>query len=186
MPAVHERKQIRDAVVAALSGHTSAAARVYPSRIRSLANEELPAICVYTDAEQTDEPSANTAPRELKRSMQVAIEAWVSVVANGPVDDAFDAIALEIETAMDADDSLGGTVFWAWPSSTEFGIDNKGARPMGCVKIEYTCVYHSELRTSAQDAARADLKKIDVQYDLNDAQPDVRDRAEDLIVGLDT
>lgn len=178
----HERKAIRAAVVAQLSGHTAAGTRVFPSRQPPVREVELPAICVYTDSEEVDEESANSAPRWLKRKAIVAIEVWAA--AGDAVDDVLDALALEVETAMDSDDSLGGTAFWVWPTSTEIGITAIGKIPVGCCRMLYTVTYKTDLRTEARDAAFDALKTVDTKYDLAAAQAPA-DQAEDKQEDLD-
>lgn len=182
---VHERQAIRAAVVAQLvASSTSAGARVYPMRQPPVRKVELPAICVYTDSEETDEESANTAARWLKRKALVAIEIWAE--ATTAVDDVLDALALEVETAMDQDDSLAGTAFWAWgPASTEIGITAIGDKPVGCCRMLYAVTYKTDLRTEARDGAFDDLKTVDTKYNLAAAQDDA-DQAEDKQEDLDT
>jgi len=181
----HERQQIRDAVVAQLIGAvvvgpvttyaTAAGARVYKSRQPPVPTAQLPAIGVYTDSEEVDPASKNTAPRELKRMPVVAIEGWVS--ASGDVDDACDDLALEIETAMDADDSLDGCAFSSVLSSTEIGLFTQGNRPMACVRLEYSVVYHTDLRVA--DPVD-DFDTMGTQYSLSNEQAAL-DQASDLV-----
>lgn len=180
---MHERQAIRAAIVAQLSGETDAGVRVYPARQPPLRKVELPAICVYTDSEEVDEESANSNPRYLKRKAQIAIEIWAE--ATTAVDDVLDALALDVETAMDGDDSLAGTAFWSWPASSEIGITAIGDKPVGCCRMLYTVIYKTDLRTEARDAAFDDLATVDTKYDLN-AEQDPADQAEDLNEDLDT
>lgn len=184
----HERREIRDAVVAALTGKTVAESRIYKSRRAPIPTAKLPALCVYTDSETVDPATVSTAPRELKRILTLVVEGWISADgANADqLDDLFDALALEIETAIDLDDSLGGTVFWCAPAATEFGVTVEGSRPMGCVHIEFTAVYHSELRTGTQDDERDNLDAIDVKTRGADWDPDPAHvpPTEDLVTGI--
>lgn len=176
----HERKLMRDAAVAQLLGATSAGSRVTSTRMPPPQTATLPSIGVYTDDEVTDEASKHSAPRELKRRALVAVEAWVAVPAGGAIDDAFDAIALQIETAMDANIYLAGTAFESVLASTEMGIDMSGARPMGCVKLTYEVDYHSDLRVTAPtdifDAATT-------KYSQNNAQAPA-DQAQDIVLNI--
>jgi hypothetical protein len=183
MTALHERKAIRDAVVAQLSGQTAAGARVFASRQSSVKKVELPAICVYTDSEEVDEESADSSPRWLKRKLLLAVEVWAGAASG--VDDVLDALALEVETAMDSDDSLGGTAFWSWPASTEVGLTEIGNQPVGCCRMLYTVVYKTDLRTETRDGAFDDLKTVDTTYDVAAGEQDPADRSETLNEGLD-
>lgn len=180
---MHERQGIREAVVAALIGTaptyaTAAQARVTKTRMAPSKTAQLPAISVYTSDEAVNPPSANTAPRELKRRVTVGIEAWV--IASADVDDALDAIALQVETAMDVDSWLGGTVTDSVLLTTEMGLKLDGERPMGCVRLEYAADYFTDLRVAEPADA---FTTVDVQTSINNAQAPA-DRAEDLITGI--
>ncbi len=178
----HERQAIREAVIDQLIGdspyNTSAGLRVTKSRMAPHAQAQLPAISVYTDDESVDPASRMTAPRELKRTVQLAIEAWV--VADADVDDALDAIALQIETAMDADLEFDETAYSSVLASTETGIKLDGNRPMGAVRMVYTVVYHTDLRTSVADAAMDEFDEAGINFDLSSDQ-DEDDQASDLL-----
>jgi hypothetical protein len=146
---LHERQAIREAIVSQLVGvapafRTDARDRVFKSRQSPLRSVELPAINVYTESESIRPGSESTAPRELTRTVTVAIEAWVKASEN--VDDALDALALQIETAMDLDLELSDTAFQSVLTSAEIGITTNSERPMGCVHLEYAVTYHSDLR----------------------------------------
>lgn len=171
----HERKQIRDAIVARLTGETAAGTRVFTSRIAPIRVAQLPAISVYTDSETVDAASLKTFPRELTRTVTVAIEGWVRVTDG--VDDALDALALEIETAMDGDNYLSATCGDSMLISTEFGMKLDGDREMGAVRLEYTATYRTDPRI---DALGDNFDTMGVEYNLeNDQHED--DSADDLV-----
>jgi hypothetical protein len=177
---MHERQAIREAVVSQLVGiapafRTDARDRVFKSRQSPLRSSELPAINVYTETESNRPGSESTAPRELVRTVVVAIEAWVQATEN--VDDTLDAIALQIETAMDLDLELSSTAFQSVLTSTEIGITTNSERPMGCVHLEYAVTYHSDLRV----VAPVDIfDTATVGYSVVPAMP-VLDRTNDSI-----
>lgn len=144
---MHARQAIRQAVIARLVGdaptyRTVARDRVFSTRREPLRHHELPAISVYVDSEVVDEDSADTAPRELKRTATVAIEGWVQY--REAVDDVLDDLALEIETAMDGDQNLAGTAFDSVLTLTEVGVRLEGERPLACVHLEYAVTYHTQ------------------------------------------
>lgn len=176
---MHERQAIREAVVAQLVGvapvfRTAARDRVTKSRMAPIRGE-LPAINVYTDGEEIDANSKNSAPRELMRTMTVTIEAWAKYAEN--VDDALDDLALEIETAMDLDLNLANTAFDSVLERTEIGIKLDGDRPMGCVHLEYAVTFHTDLRV----AAPTDIfDTATVRYDLAGAQAPADERTDTL------
>lgn len=165
-------------MIALLVGQTDAADRVYKSRLVPVRENSLPAISVYTDSETVDDSSMSTA-RELTRQVTLSVDAFVKVPAEGHVDDAFDAIALQIETALDADLNFNSTAFNSVLSSTEFGQLQVGDKPMGCVHMEYSVIYHTGLRIEAPED---DFSEVDVNYtNLGSGVIDPDDQAEDLI-----
>lgn len=144
----HERKLLRDAVAAQLvAAATSAGSRVELSRMGPLKASELPAICVYTNSETVEEVSR--APRVLTRAVELEVEGWVEVDAGENVDDALDALALEIEEAMDTDPEHDSCALSSILTATEYGVSPKGAKPMGCVRLTYAVEYESPLRVEA-------------------------------------
>lgn len=176
---MHERKDIRDAIVAALvAAGASFGSRVFPSRNPPLRTAELPAVCVYTDDEAVDRASWSTAPRELTRTVNVAVEAWAR--ATDDIEDVLDALALEVETAMDADLNLDDTAFDSGLLSTEIGIASAGDRPMGAARLIYSVVYHTELRAPPVEDA---FDVADIHYDLSGEQH-ADDQAHDTLTGI--
>ena len=179
----HERQDIRDAVIALLKGTapdyaTAAEARVFPSRMAPLRTVELPAISVYTDNETVDPASGNSAPRELKRTVELVIEAWVR--ATSDVEDALDDFALEIETALDADTEFNDTAYSSSLDSTEIGLKLDGDKPMGCVRLKYSVTYHTDLRVTAPGD---NFDSADVHYDLAGEQA-TADQANDVLTAI--
>lgn len=145
--AIHERQTIREAVVAALSGNTSAGTRVSKSRLAPNDAAQLPAINVYTDVEAVDPVSHESAPRTLRRAVSITIDAWVAADVN--LDDALDAISLEIEAAMDTDVWLAGAARDSYLTASEIGMTRDGARPMGVVQLKYDVEYRTTPRIAA-------------------------------------
>lgn len=180
--APHERQAIRAAMVALLKGNTDADQRVFQSRQSPVRDHELPAICLYTDSEVTEPASFKTAPRELERVLTVAIDAYIAAPNNDAdqLDDALDAMAVQIETALDADPDFDGSVFWSGLAATEFAVALEGKRPIGVLHLEYTCVYHSDLRTAAADDARDIFNTADVKI----AVTPTADPSENLITPI--
>lgn len=154
---MHERKLIRDAVVAAIKGtapafSTHARERVYHSRTAPIRGHELPCVNVYVGDETVDEVQG--VPRELKRTLIVSVEAWV---AHGETsEDELDTLALQIETAMDRDRFLGGAVSDCVLQSTTPGYVD-GERRCGVMHLEYAAQYFTPERAPG---ATDDLKTV--------------------------
>lgn len=172
----HERQQLREAIVAQLKGpsndRTSAGSRVTKSRMEPQTIDQLPAISVYSADEAIHESSSSTAPRELKRLPRIQIVGWV--VASSAVDDALDALALQIETAMDLDHTLDHYAFDSILESTSFVQIEGGERPLGAVSLTYACTYHTQVRNAAPtdifDTAAAQVSLAGDQATLDQRQ----------------
>jgi hypothetical protein len=164
---MHERRAIREAVIASLLNATDAGARVSKSRIAPLPTTELPAISVYGSDEAVDPASRETAPRELKRSVSITIDAWVlAPPAPGGLDDVLDdGLCLQIETALDLNPVLGlDVVDDVVLVSTEIGQDLTGARPMGVARMTFDVRYYTQRRVRAAMEALDDFNTMDVKY----------------------
>jgi hypothetical protein len=144
---LHPRRLLRDAIVATLTGATVAGSRVTKTRRQPSRIEELPEISVYTLEETVDEASADMAPRELTRSPRIAVVARVIDTDSVPVDDAMDAIALQIETAMAANRYLDGTAGGrgAILSTTEMVVESSenGDPIVGLIRLIYSATYYT-------------------------------------------
>lgn len=177
---MHERRAIREACKAQLvAAATVAGSRVYETRSTPFARVELPAIAIYTESEESEDKQS--APRELTRTLELKIEACVEALDN--VDDSMDAIALQIETAMDSDWTLTGTVGDSVLTETTLEIAVLGTKPVGVVIMTYTVLYHTDMRIAA---ILPDFTTAVVNYDLANSQPDPRDQAQDELDNLDT
>lgn len=178
---MHERQEIRAAVIAALTGETAAGTRVEASRFEPAETDQLPAICVYTVDESVDPDGIMTSPgREITRKLKVAVDGYAAVPANGAIDDTLDALALEIETAMDADVYFGRTAGDSILDNTEIIIDPSGERPFGVVHMVYEFVYRTDLRLPAiEDTAET----VGVTYVTVDGETEIHEdnQANDLI-----
>lgn len=176
--ALHQRQVIRAAIVALLTGHTAAEARVVPCRRNPLRQSDLPAISVYTIDETVDDESAATAPRELTRRLEVVVQSWVPVTAS--IDDDMDALALEIETAMHADPFLGGAVGDSILKATNLRIDPEGKEPVGVVTMTYEVTYRTLAPEPPAESELDDFRRADTRFNLGGEQA-VADQAEDLV-----
>lgn len=178
MTTDHQRKVIRDSVVRLLVNSTDALDRVFPTRVATLRKGDLPALAVYALEESVDPESFNTAPRELTRKLQLAIEVYVRQGEN--VDDAVDAICVQVERAMDADETFGKVCGRSILASTQITVIELGDLPVGVARLVYDVTYY----TSAPDAADVtpdDLKTIDAKTSLEG----IADSVEDKLTGLD-
>jgi hypothetical protein len=174
----HQRKIIRDAVQALLKGKTGAEDRVFKSRIVPFTRLQLPAITVYARSEPVDPDSARSAPRVLQRNLHLVIE--VADELTEGIDDALDALCLEIEQVMDPDPTFGDTANDSILANTEIEISEDGKRPIGVAVMTYAVTYFTDA-PDERDLVRDDLKTVDAKTEL----AGVSDPAEDLLERLD-
>jgi hypothetical protein len=145
----HPRQLIRDAVTALLTGETVAETRVFKTRMVPYRRAQLPALAVYSLNEPVER--GNAAPKELERRLELAIEG--ALIGTDNVDDALDDLALEIETAMHADDTLTDTAEDSILSSTELEVVEDGDRTVGLVRLVYSVTYFTHApETGALDS----------------------------------
>lgn len=178
----HQRQAIRKAVQAALvAASTSAGSRVLTTRMVPWHRSELPAVGIYTLEETVDDKASG--PRELTRSLQLAIEAGVNH-ADDAADDILDALCLQIEQAMHVDFTFGGACSDSVLASTEIDVAEVGNRTVMVARMVYSVRYYT-YAPDAADQTLPTLNTADVKYDLGDAQP-VGDQAEDKLLNLET
>lgn len=139
----HVRKQIRAAVVAAVTGLTTTGTNVFVSRQPRIEDDEYPCLLVYTLEEESEIDTMNR-PRGLERSVDVAIEA-VEKGTTG-VDDTLDTIAKEVEAAL-GNNLLGGLVKDLWLSSTKFTFDGEAKKVYGAAQM----IWQANYRTPEDD-----------------------------------
>lgn len=167
----HPRQLVRHAVVAQLTGKTAAGSRVYPDRRIPFERVELPALAVYVPTESVEVTSRATAPRELDRRAQVVVEALVQQATG--VDDALDALALQVEDALHADWTLGGKSSDLLLTSTETDVIDTGKQLVGVVRLEFEVRYYSEATPAAtlDDFKTADVRHGALAHDTVEVQP---------------
>jgi hypothetical protein len=162
---LHRRHIIRNAVREQLLEKTAAADRVFKSRVVPFKRLQLPALAVYALEEPVDPESRSTAPRELTRNLQLRVECVVA--ASEDVDDAMDALALQVEDAIDADETFGGEAADAILASTSLEIGERGDQPIGVVSLTYAVTYYTRPSDAADPSKVDDLKTVDVKTNLS-------------------
>lgn len=161
---------------------TAAGTQVVTTRRLPWRLSMLPGIAIYTLDEAVDPVSAKTAPRELKRHPTLTIEAVLKTDVEN-IDDALDDIARQIEIAIAADDTLGGTASDCWLSKTEFEFGTQGEEEIAVARLTFYVTYYQDAPDAA-DAVLDDLKTIDATYSLSSTQA-AADQAEDILQNLD-
>lgn len=164
----HPRKIIREAVKALLLNQTDAADRVYSNRSRPQNVNKLPAIGIYNvgdSAEVFDE-----SPRRYRRRFNIAVDCYVKYSGGEEVDDILDDLADQVEKAVFADTTAGGTV-----DDIRLG---ETSDVMVSVQREQTAMLTITWQaTLYQDAPEADADLLDdmtathVDWDIPDGDP---------------
>jgi hypothetical protein len=129
------RNQINDAIKAQLDGQTVAGSQIYTSLDRPLDPErDLPAIMIYTMAARRGPEDYGNAL--IPRTVTIAIEAAICADPGAAMEAAQD-IADEIETAMEADPTLGKLVNDTKWRQTISDVSSHGSTVMGVCVVEY-------------------------------------------------
>lgn len=138
----HLRSQIRDAVVAAVTGLTTTGARVYAGRARPLAKDSDPCLLVYATAETSDVHTIGSDPI-LLRSLTLAVEGLAVATEAAALEETLDQIALEVEPAITADSSLGGLTLAVTLTGTRIAVEAPGERHAGAIRMEFRVEYRT-------------------------------------------
>ena len=144
----HVRKQIRDAIVTALTGLTTTGSNVFRSRIYPLESSKLPGLCIFTRSEAVEFDTL-TISRSINRVLDVSVEAYVSATAN--YDNTLDTIAVEVEEALAADVTLGGLSKDMQTTAFEVDFAGDGEQPVAVGRFTVTVQY----RTAERDVETA-------------------------------
>jgi len=139
---MHARKQIRDAVVTALTGLTTTGANVFVDEPHDLAESQLPCLSI-DDADEQLSYESGTGQRQQMREYGITVACKVQ--SSGAVHELRDQVAGEVETAMAAQvaSGLSGLVSGIDHGGTEFSIDGAGSRPIAVATIHYVCRYYT-------------------------------------------
>jgi hypothetical protein len=134
----HIRKQIRDAIVAVLTGLTTTGSRVYKSRIYPLESGKLPGLCVFTKAETISNETI-TPPRTQIRVIEAMVEIYV--MANSNIDDSLDTVSLEVEEAIYSNQTLGGLAKGIDIVSFDADYSGDGEKVVGVGRLSLEVTY---------------------------------------------
>lgn len=142
--ADHVRKQIRSAVVTALTGLATTGSRVYPSRVYPLAKAKLPGLLVYTPDEGSarENTSMGEVP-ELMRDLIVQVHGIVRISAN--LEDEMDDLAQEVEVALDTLDDISGLVknYHGLQGTISTLSAEEADHPYGAIALEFLYTYRT-------------------------------------------
>ena len=130
----HARQQIREAIAALVTGLATTGATVYQSRVYPI--ETMPSLSIYTLSERVDE---TTMDGDQTRTVDLIIEGRAKVSVD--LDDTLDTIAAEVETALFADQYLGGTIKSLDLIDTEIEMFDDLEKPAGVMRLAFSVMY---------------------------------------------
>lgn len=136
--AAHRRKVIRDGVKALVATVADFQNRVYTARVFPVQRDELPCAVVYA----LDEPVTQV---NLARTVQRDLAVVVAIKATGAEDeleDAVDALAVEVEKALQAKRPIDG-ILEARLERTTTTLDGQTQLPLGSLALVYRVSYRT-------------------------------------------
>lgn len=139
--ADHVRRQLREAVAAAVTGLATTGARVYQSRVTPLQVSDVPGLNVYTTGEEVVDQSVGNL---IGRRIDVTIEALAKTSVD--VDDVVDQIAKEVETVLASPVTVGGKALLLQYEGCDidFEVSNK---PAAVALLRYSAVLYTQRAT---------------------------------------
>lgn len=137
----HARATIVAAAVTALGNLTTTGTRVHAGRTTPMPAASSPFLLVYGRSEQSQPLTMQGANRRLQRELVLVVEGVSG--ETGDVDDTQNAIALEVEAALAADPTLGGTCRDLYIAATQINAQVDGETRLGLVRLEFQVLYHT-------------------------------------------
>lgn len=134
--ADHAHKQIRSAVVTALSGLTTSAARVYPNRLMPMDAANLPGLKVFIDDEQSEAMTLH-APYAQDRTLSLVVECCAK---GNTLDDTLDLMSKEVEIALATGIAIGSATLQPVYAGMEF-TDELADEPVGVKRLRFAITY---------------------------------------------
>lgn len=133
----HVRKQLRDAIVTAVTGLTTTGSNVFYGRALPLGSQ-TPALLVYVDSETVDYDLG----RFSCSPMRIASVQFQGV-HEGEDDDTLDEISKEVEVAVFAGGNFGGLSQMTELTNTEITRDGAGEKTTGVILITFEISYRT-------------------------------------------
>lgn len=137
---MHPRQAIREAVATTCTGLTTSGSRVYTSRVYPSGDANMPGLNVTTPSDKRAEEFAANRAMQL-RTLTIVIEARSKPAEGTEVQNQLDDMASEVTTAIMADPTLGGLVYWIEPQDTEIELTGKIERPAGIARMTFEAQY---------------------------------------------
>lgn len=143
----HVRQQIRERIISNLTGLSTTGSNVFDSQVLAWDQDDLPAIAIYLDDEESDRDSADN----LMRVCEAVVVAQVREDTGALATDKLDQIANECEAAIGADTKLNGLALDCYPTGVSKEYDGDGDQVFGAAVLTFAVEY----RTSRSDPETA-------------------------------
>lgn len=137
----HARDQIRDAVLAAVTGLTTTKKNAFASRVHPVNDTELPCVLVFT-REETSEPITMAQPRTMQSTLTVMVEGYVKLTTG--YDDKLDKISVEVTKAIYNSTSLRAVVRDIFLSNTAITLVGDVEKPVAVVSMSFQAEYQTK------------------------------------------
>lgn len=138
----HVRKQLRAAAAMVLNNLTTTGSRVYQGRTNALPTEQA-SLLVDVGGEQVSPITLSGSGRVNQRELELEVRA---IVKGTGYLDTLDAIVLEVESALAANESLGGLAKTVQP--TEYDrpdLDGTGDKTVAVQLMRFRITYYAAL-----------------------------------------
>lgn len=142
--ADHVRKQLRDAVVTALTGLATTGANAFGARVYPLQDDELPALRIFTASEDALASTIHV-PALIERAVHLVVEGVAKATAD--LDDTLDAIGLEVETALAPGMVLGSRTIALTYSGCGIELSGEGEKVTGSISMRFEAVLYNAANT---------------------------------------
>jgi hypothetical protein len=138
--ANHIRRQLREAVAAAVTGLTTTGANVFQWPAYALQDANLPALRVSATDSSSQVESIH-APALISRIVEVIVEGVAK--ANADLDDTLDDIAKEVESALGPGVTVSSKTVQLGYTGCEIEVSGDGEKPTGTIRMRFeTTLYN--------------------------------------------
>jgi hypothetical protein len=137
---LHLRAQIRIAVTKLLTDAQAETSfkKIVKSRVHNFQPHDLPAAVVYTLAEVA---LRDTVHPKLRRAVTLLVD--IHLQSGEDLDDRADALALQVEGVLAANQKLGRICLDSYLTKTTIGLNGEGERRTGLCRLEYVYSYRT-------------------------------------------
>lgn len=141
--ADHLHKQIRAALVTALTGLATTGSRVWANRLQPMQDANLPGLRIFADEERAELLTA-TDDYVLRRELTVFVEACSKKVSG--LDDELDLISKEVETALAGGITVAGRDIEVLYTGMSFD-DEQLDKPVGVKRMTFNVSFQAAAGT---------------------------------------